>query len=58
MYGDINADGQFDASDAEQLCLWLTGRQAVLKNWKAGDLDGNGQLSATDLSLMKRALLT
>ena len=58
MYGDINADGQFDAADAEQLCLWLTGRQAVLKNWKAGDLDGNGQLSAADLSLMKRALLT
>jgi hypothetical protein len=57
MYGDINADGSFQAADAAALCTWLSGNPMHPQNWKAGDLDGDCQLTAADLSLMKRVIL-
>ncbi len=57
MNGDINADGSFNSADAAVLCAWLAGKPIRLQNWKAGDLNGDCQLTAADLSIMKRALL-
>lgn len=54
--GDVNADGKLDSADAKALQAYLL-TAGTLKNGKAADLDGNGCITAADLSLLKRALL-
>ncbi|MCR4761032.1 MAG: discoidin domain-containing protein [Oscillospiraceae bacterium] len=53
--GDINADGQVSRADAEALVQYLTAGTEPA-DWKAGDLDGNGTLTAADLSMLKQLL--
>ncbi len=55
--GDVNADGTVSAADAVALCKYLLTQLKTLPDWSAGDLDGNGRLSAADLTLLKRMLL-
>ena len=56
--GDVNADGAFTVSDVIALQKWLLqAKNAMLANWQAGDLDGNGRLDAFDLAAMKKHLL-
>lgn len=58
IIGDINMDGALTIADAVLIQKWLlTIPNTELKNWKAGDLDQNGQLTSTDLTLLKRAIL-
>ena len=56
VQGDVNADGTFDKKDAADLQAYLLTKSA-LKNAEAGDLDGNGRLTAADLSAMKQKLM-
>lgn len=56
--GDVNADGSFDIADAVLLQKWLlTMPDAGLANWKAADFTDDNALDASDLCLMKRALM-
>lgn len=54
--GDVNSDGQFNISDAVSLQKWLVGC-GTLKDWKAGDLCGDGILDVFDLCRMKNELI-
>lgn len=57
--GDVNADGSFNIADVVLLQNWLLARSdAVLADWKAGDLREDNRLDIFDLVLMKRLLLT
>lgn len=57
--GDVNADGSFNIADVVLLQNWLLARSdAVLADWKAGDLSEDNRLDIFDLVLMKRLLLT
>ena len=57
--GDVNADGRLSIADVVLFQKWLTADpDAALKNWKTADWDGDGILTAADLSLMKTAFLT
>ena len=55
--GDANADGTLGISDAVMLCKYLT-TQGTLSDAAAADYNGDGIISAVDLTLIKRALLT
>jgi hypothetical protein len=55
--GDVSADGVCDHADAVLLQKYLLTEVSVLPDWRAGDLDGNGELNAGDLTLLKRLLL-
>ena len=58
VQGDVNADGTFNISDAVLMQKWLLAvPDTELKDWRSGDIDGNGKLNATDLCRMKRELL-
>ncbi len=58
VIGDINADGVCDLLDVRLLRDWLIAvPNTALADWKAGDLDKNGKLTASDLTLLKRILL-
>lgn len=58
VIGDINMDGKLDTADAVLLQKWLlTIPDTELKNWKAGDLDSDGQLTGEDFSLLKYEIL-
>lgn len=53
--GDVNADGVCDRQDAEVLQSWLLAKpNTVLGDWKAGDLNGDFRLTASDLSMLLR----
>ena len=56
VIGDVTADGKCDHDDAAALELYLISGTAPA-DWSAGDLDGNGRLNATDLTMLKRLLL-
>ena len=57
LTGNINGDGKFDAGDAETLQKWLLGDSEVrIYDWGEGDYDFDDQLTARDLTLMKRTL--
>ncbi len=59
VLGDVNADGVFSRLDVIALQEWLIcAPYASLAHWAAGDLSGDGRLDSTDLSLMKRALIS
>lgn len=58
ILGDVNMDGALNMADAVLLHKWLlTIPGTELKNWKAADLDQNGQLTSSDLTLMKKMIL-
>lgn len=54
--GDVNKDGEFGAADVRALQAYLLAGEK-LADWSAGDLDGNGKLTAADLAAMKRMML-
>ena len=55
--GDVNSDGVFDKNDINLLSTWLVDRPNTdMKNWKAGDLDNDGELTCFDLAIMRKAL--
>ena len=54
--GDVNGDGTVDENDAAMLRDYLLGDSPV-KIPKAADMDGNGKLTAADLTLLKRNLV-
>jgi len=56
--GDVDQNGVFELADFLLVRKWLLAdRNTVLADWQAGDLDGNGRLNASDLTLLKRLLL-
>ena len=56
--GDVNNNGKLDIADVVMLQKWLVGApDASLANWKAADFQSDNQITAVDLTLMKRALL-
>ena len=53
--GDINADGKTDLKDVQLLLDWLLSKpDTVLPAWRMGDMNGDGKLTAADLSMLKR----
>ncbi|MBR3268526.1 MAG: DUF4434 domain-containing protein [Oscillospiraceae bacterium] len=58
MTGDVNADGACTVEDAVSLSRWLMHDRIHVANWLAGDLDADGVLTAADLSLIKRILIS
>lgn len=57
LIGDVNADGAVDVKDAVLLQRWLLHHpDTVLADWQAGDLDDDGVLAGTDLTLLKQVL--
>ncbi len=58
IVGDINADGEFNVTDAVLLQKWLlTVPNTELADWRAGNFCDDDRLDVLDLCLMKRALL-
>ena len=55
--GDVNADGVCSVADAVVLYHWLRHDRIQVNDWKAGDMDGNGILTISDLTLLKQLLL-
>ena len=57
IQGNVNGDTRFSIVDAVLFMKWLTVDPAsVLTDWRAADFNGDGMLTAADLSLMIRAL--
>lgn len=56
LRGDLTADGTVNYADAAALRDYLVSGP-VPADWKAGDMDNNGKLSAADLTLLKQILL-
>lgn len=57
--GDRNVDGSLSIADIVLLQKWLLAvPDTEMIDWRSCDFDRNGKLSAVDLSLMKRELLT
>ena len=55
--GDINADGSFNIADVVLFQKWLLAKpDAVLADWKSGDLCDDNKLDVFDLVLMKQLL--
>lgn len=56
--GDVNHDGFFTIADVVLLQKWLLGNpDAVLANWKAGDLCEDNIIDAFDLCLMRQKII-
>ncbi|MCM1228278.1 MAG: carbohydrate-binding protein [Clostridium sp.] len=56
--GDVNADGQFTATDAALFQKWLiAASETELNDYKAADMYEDGMLNVIDLSVMKRELM-
>ena len=59
VIGDVNADGTADVRDAVLLQRWLLHHpNTELADWQAGDLDGDGGLTAADLTLLSQMLMS
>ena len=59
VYGDVNADGEFNVVDLVLLQRWLTADSgAELANWKNADLCEDSVLDVFDIISMRRALLS
>jgi len=56
IIGDINADGKTNSADLVLLQNWILGKNPELKNWKAGDLNGNDILDSIDLAMLRSCL--
>ena len=58
IVGDVNADGAFNIADVVTMQKWLLAvPEAMLADWKAGDLCEDNKINVFDLCLMKRELL-
>ncbi len=58
VIGDINKDGACTVADAVLLQKWLLAiPNTELPDWKAGDMNGDEQLDARDLTMLKTVLL-
>lgn len=58
LLGDVNSDNMINIADLVALQNWLLGKpNAVLMNWRAADLCGDGVLNSFDMCLMKKALI-
>jgi hypothetical protein len=58
VIGDINKDGACTVADAVLLQKWLLAiPNTELPVWKAGDMNGDEQLDARDLTMLKTVLL-
>ncbi|MBE6847998.1 MAG: endoglucanase [Ruminococcus sp.] len=57
LMGDVNTDGVLDVRDAEDLAAYLVCRPEVQVSLTHSDMDGNGLLTAADLTLLKRKTL-
>lgn len=56
--GDVNNDGFFTIADVILLKKWLVEKpDAILENWKAGDLCEDNIINVFDLCLMMRKLI-
>lgn len=56
--GDVNGDGKFNVADLVLLNKWLLAApDAVLSDWKAGDLCEDGRLDVFDLVSMRQLLI-
>lgn len=56
--GDVNADGQFNISDAVIFQKWLLSeKDTKLADWKAADLYEDGRLDVFDFCIMKKMLI-
>jgi hypothetical protein len=58
--GDINADGNFNVTDAVALQKWLVcakGAEKSIVEWKAGNFINDDKLNVFDICLMKRELI-
>lgn len=56
---DINGDGSFNVADVVLLQSFLLGKEdALIINWRAADLCGDGVLDIFDLVCMRRALIS
>ena len=59
VIGDINKSGKCDIADAVLLARFLSAEDGViLADWKAGDMDKDGKLTAIDLTLLKKHILS
>lgn len=59
LMGDVNLDSAVDVADAVLLTKYLGGTaELTAQQGKAGDMDYNTKLTAADLTLLKRYLLT
>ena len=56
VIGDCNADGTCSIADAVMLQKWLIGADTAMTNWQSADLNADGKLNVTDLSLLKQRL--
>jgi len=58
VLGDVNCDGSFRVSDVVLFQKWLINASDVaLKKPETADWNADGKLNATDLSMMKQALM-
>ena len=57
LAGDCNHDGAVDLADCVMLAKWL-GCSGTLTKWENADMNGDSVISAVDLSMLKRAILT
>ena len=57
LTGDCNNDGAVDLADCVMLAKWL-GCSGTLTKWENADLNGDSVISAADLSMLKRMILT
>lgn len=58
LKGDVNNDGLFTIADVVLMQKWLLAKpDAILENWKAGDLCEDNIINVFDLCLMKRKLI-
>ena len=58
LSGDLNDDGKADAADAALLMQYLLTKAALTEEQaSAADSDGDGMLTAADLTLLKASVL-
>lgn len=55
--GDVNADGEFNITDAVVLQKWILAiPDTTLADWKAGDLCEDNRINVFDMAVMKKML--
>lgn len=57
LMGDVNGDGKVNQADVIDIQNFLLKKTTKLANWKAGDMNYDGVLTAVDLTLLKRAVM-
>ena len=52
LVGDLNLDGEVDATDLNKLVANLGGSVTAGQNWQSGDINYDGEIDATDLNAL------